>query len=110
MTINPKLPASPKCETPTKETNPKSDAGKSSNQDDFSYGLAAQLFILASHGKHFDEAKYKFMLSFVNGHKRDAKIDAMLSVQMVAVHSAFVRIESYLAHSETLARIHRMTH
>jgi hypothetical protein len=45
------------------------------------------------------------MLSVVNGNKRDAKIDAMLLVQMVGVNSAFVRIVSYLAHSETLEEL-----
>jgi hypothetical protein len=55
---------------------------------DFMNGLLRQLANAGSHGRQIDEDALNFMLSVVTGIKPKDQLEAMLAVQMAAIHTA----------------------
>ena len=56
--------------------------------DDFMNGLLSQLANAGSHGRQIDENALNFMLSVVTGIKPKDQLEAMLTAQMAAIHTA----------------------
>jgi hypothetical protein len=67
---------------------------------DFVRGLLEQLANAGSQGRQVDEAKLNFMLAVVKGVKPKDQLEAMLAVQMAAIHMATMTFARRLAHVE----------
>ncbi|MCC0808681.1 hypothetical protein FPV16_21140 [Methylobacterium sp. W2] len=68
----------------------------------FMNGLLSQITNVASQGREPDEAGINFVLSVVNGIEPRDEVEAMLAVQMAAVHLATMTFARRLAHVENL--------
>ena len=69
---------------------------------DFTNGLLSQLANAGSHGRQIDEDTLNFMLSVVTGIKPKDQLEAMLAVQMAAIHTATMTFARRLANVETI--------
>jgi hypothetical protein len=69
---------------------------------DFANGVLRQLANASLQGGQINEAEINFMLSIVKGVKPKDQLEAMLAVQMAAIHVATLTLARRLAHIETL--------
>jgi hypothetical protein len=69
---------------------------------DFLGGILGQLANVASKGQTVDEAGLNFMVSMVKGVAPRDQVEAMLAVQMAAVHDATMTLARRLNKSETI--------
>jgi hypothetical protein len=68
----------------------------------FMNGLLSQLANAGSQGRQIDEDALNFMLSVVTGIKPNDQLEAMLAVQMAAIHTATMTFARRLANVETV--------
>ncbi len=68
----------------------------------FASGLITQLANAGKHGDKVDEAKVNFMLSVVKGIKPRDHLEAMLAVQMAALHMASMTFARRLANVDNI--------
>jgi hypothetical protein len=69
---------------------------------DFLDGILCQLFNVGSRGGKADERTLNFMLSVVKGVKPRDQVEALLAVQMAAVHAATMTMACRLGRTETI--------
>jgi hypothetical protein len=75
------------------------------NNSDFAVGLMHQLIAIATVGGKLDETKLNFVRSVVTELQPKDHVEAMLAVQMAAVHLATVTFAERLAHVNHLAQL-----
>ena len=73
-----------------------------SSDSDFLNGLLKQVVNAGSHSPNADENGINFLLSVVKGVEPQDPIEAMLALQMGAVHNATMTFAGRLAHVETI--------
>lgn len=69
---------------------------------DFALGLFNQIVNMASHCNEYNEEATLFGVSIVGGIKPGDQVEAMLAVQMAAIHNATMTFSRRLAHTQTL--------
>jgi hypothetical protein len=72
--------------------------------EDFYDGLLGHLANIGSGGKQVDERGLNFMVAVVKGIAPRDEVEAMLAVQMAAVHDATVTFARRLAHVDNIAQ------
>lgn len=70
----------------------------------FMLGIQGQIASIGAHGRMTDEGASNFLLSVVRGVQPRDELEAMLAVQMGAVHQATMRMARRLNHVETIAQ------
>jgi hypothetical protein len=73
-----------------------------STDGDFLHGLTKQLVNAGTQGPKADEDGTNFMLAVVKGIEPKDQVEAMLGVQMAAVHNATMTFARHLAHAEII--------
>ena len=73
-----------------------------SKDHDFLCGILGQLAYVGSKGQKIDEAGLNFMVSMVKGVAPRDQVEAMLAVQMAAVHDATMTLARRLNKTETI--------
>lgn len=69
---------------------------------DFMNGLLSHMADASSQGRELDEVSINFVLSVVKGIKPKDQVEAMLAVQMAAIHTATMTFARRLARVETI--------
>lgn len=69
---------------------------------DFVAGIQGQVASIGAHGRQVDEGASNFLLSVVRGVEPRDEIEAMLAVQMGAIHQATMMMARRLNHVETI--------
>lgn len=85
-----------------------SDAGMErffgTKSQDFAIGLFNQIANMASRGAEYSESDTLFGVSIVGGINPGDETEAMLAVQMVAIHNATITFARRLAHVDNIAQ------
>lgn len=68
----------------------------------FSAGVQGQVAMIGAHGRKIDEGASNFLLSVVRGVQPRDELEAMLAVQMGAIHQATMMMARRLNHVETI--------
>ena len=71
---------------------------------DFMAGVQSQVAIIGAHGRKIDEGASNFLLSVVRGVQPRDELEAMLAVQMGAIHQATMMMARRLNHVENIAQ------
>ena len=69
---------------------------------DFMAGVQGQIATIGAHGRKIDEGASNFILSVVRGVQPRDELEAMLAVQMGAIHQATMMMARRLNHVETI--------
>lgn len=71
---------------------------------DFLAGVQGQVAIIGAHGRQIDEGASNFLLSVVRGVQPRDELEAMLAVQMGAIHQATMMMARRLNHVENITQ------
>jgi hypothetical protein len=69
---------------------------------DFMAGVQGQIASIGAHGRSIDESASNFLMSVVRGVQPRDELEAMLAVQMGAIHQATMMLARRLNHVETI--------